>query len=100
MNVVDAEDYNISGEEVKYHIIGVVLAQQFSLVSVLNKFGNLEEKASVKELTRLHDMTTFIPLYPKKLTREEIIKALSSLMFPLEKRDGTIKARTCANGIK
>ena len=61
----------------KYQIIGVVLAQKFSLKDGLKKFGNPGEKSSVKELTQIHDMTKFMPLYPKKLTREDIIKALS-----------------------
>ena len=68
-------------------------------MAVLKKFGNPGEKASVKELTRLHDMITFIPLDPKKLTIEDILKALSSLMFLVEKLDGAIKARTWAGGI-
>ena len=37
----------------------------------LNKFGKPGEKSSVKEMNQLHGMTTFIPLDPKKLTRED-----------------------------
>ena len=66
----------------------------------LKKFSRPGEKSSVKKLTQLHAMTTFIPLEPKKLTREDIINPLSSLMFLLEKQDGTIKARTCSDGSK
>ena len=65
--------------------------------SGLKNFGNPVEKSSVKELTQIHNMTTLIPLDPKKLTREDIIKALSSLMFLVEKRDGNIKDRTCSD---
>ena len=54
----------------------------------------------MKKLTQLHAMTTFIPLEPKKLTRDDRIKALSSLMLLVEKQDGTIKTRTCADGSK
>ena len=71
MNAVDAADYKMSGKEVNYRIIGVVLAQKFSLEAGLKKFGKPGEKPSVKEMTQLHDMTTFIPFYPKKLTRED-----------------------------
>ena len=84
----------------KYYIIGVLFSQKFSLKSGLKKFGNTGEKFSVKELTQIHDMTTFIPLNPKKLTIEDIIKDLSSLIFLVEKLYGTIKAITCADGIK
>ena len=90
----------MAGEEINYRIVGVVLARKFRLKAVLKKFGNIGEKASVKELTQLHYMTTFIPLDQKKLTREDISKALSSLMFLVEKRYGNIKARTCADGSK
>ena len=71
MSKGDAEDYKLSAEEMDYHIIGVVLAQRFSLKAVLKKFGNPGEKASVKETTQLHDITTFIPQGPKKFTRED-----------------------------
>ena len=32
------------------------------------------------------------------LTKEEKVKAINSLIFLTEKRDGAIKARVCANG--
>ena len=66
----------------------------------LKKFGKPGDKAILKDLNQLHDMKTFIPLDPKKLTIEDILKALSSLMFLVEKLDGAIKAITCADGIK
>ena len=100
MNPGDAEDYKISGEEVKYHIIGIVLAQKFSLKAGLKNFVKLGDKSSVKELTQIHDMTTFIPLEPKNFTREYLVKALSSLTFLVDKQYGTIKAKTCADGRK
>ena len=37
MNVGEVEDYKMSGEELKYHIIGVLLAQTFSLKAGLKK---------------------------------------------------------------
>ena len=45
----------------KYQIIGVVLAQKFSLKDGLKKFGNPGEKSSVKELTQIHDTLKDIP---------------------------------------
>ena len=59
-----------------YHIIGVVLAQQSSLKVGLNNFGKPGEKSSVKELTQIHDMITFIPFDSNNFTIEDIIKAL------------------------
>ena len=69
MNAGGAEDYKMSDEELIYHIIGLVLSQKFSLMDFIKNFGKPGDKAIVKELTQLHDMTTFTPLYPKKLTR-------------------------------
>ena len=90
MNTGDAEYYRISAEGMDYHIIGLVLSQNLILKAGLKKFGKPGDRSSVKELTQLHDMKTLIPLDPKKLTREDIIKSLSSLMFLVEKQDGTI----------
>jgi hypothetical protein len=49
-------------------------------------------------MKQLHDRTVFVPIHVNDLTREERIKAMASLIFLVEKRDGTIKARHCANG--
>ena len=40
MNAGEAEDHNISDDEVHYNIIGVVMAQYFSLNVGLKKFGS------------------------------------------------------------
>ena len=90
MNTGDAEEYSMSAEGMDYHTIGVVLSQKLILKAGLKKFGKPGDKSSVEELTQLHDMKTFIPLDPKKLTRKDRIKSLSSLMFLVEKRDSTI----------
>ena len=52
----------------------------------------------VKELTQLHVMDTWRPIHAEKLSREEKMKALSSLLFLKEKRTGDIKGRACING--
>jgi len=80
--------------------IGAIMAQHFSLNAGLKKFGVPGEKATTKELTQLHDMVTFIPRDPAKLNRADMLKALSSLMFLIEKRDGTSKVRACVDGSK
>ena len=98
MNAGDAKDCKVSNDEVNYHIIGVVMAQHFSLKADLKKFAAPGEKASMEEFTQLHDMVTFIPVDPAKLTRADRLKALSSLMFLIEKQDGTVKARACGDG--
>ncbi len=40
----------------------------------------------------------FEPLYANKLSNEEKLKALTSLIFLKEKQDSNVKARSCANG--
>ena len=69
MNAGDSVYYKMSDGEVNYHIIGVILSQKFSLIAGLKQFGKPEEKSNVKELTKICDITTFIPLDPNNLTR-------------------------------
>ena len=71
---------------------------QYNLKPGLRKFGNRGQKASVKELTQLHVMDTWTPMHADKLSREQRMRALSSLLFLKEKRTGDIKGRACING--
>jgi hypothetical protein len=79
--------------------LGVAL-MQYSIKAGLKKFGEKGEAAVTKELKQLHDMTTFYPVDSKTLTKEDKAKAIASLMFLKEKRDGTVKGRACADGRK
>ena len=76
----------------------IQLAQQLSLNEGLKKFGNKGRDAAHKELHQMHDRMVFEPADVNSLTTEERKKAMESLMFLTEKRDGSIKGRTCANG--
>ena len=51
-----------------------------------------------KELSQLHNRKVFKPVKLSELTQKEKQRAMSSLIFLTEKRDGTIKARACSNG--
>ena len=73
---------------------------QHSLDNGLKLYGKKGEHATKKELKQLHDMATFEPVDSKNLTEEEKCKAIASLMFLTEKRDGLIKARVCADDRK
>jgi hypothetical protein len=57
-----------------------VLLMQMSLKQGLKVFGKKGEAGAMKEMQQLHDMETFFPRDPKSLTREEQIRALSSLI--------------------
>ena len=65
MNAGDAEDYKMTDDKVN---IGVVMAQHFSLKAGLKMFGVPGEEATTKELTQLHNMVTFIPMDPTRLS--------------------------------
>ncbi len=52
----------------------------------------------INKMTQLHIMDTWTAMDPAKLTREDRMKALSSLLFLKEKQTGKIKGRACVNG--
>jgi hypothetical protein len=72
--------------------------QQFSLKAGLKKFGQRGHDAAYKKMKQLHQRAVFVPVDINSLTEKEKSMAMESLIFLTEKRDGTIKGRTCANG--
>ena len=74
------------------------LLTQYNLKPGLQKFGTKGEKAALKEMTQLRIMDTGTPVEAEKLSREQRMRALSSLLFLKEKRTGDIKGRACING--
>ena len=74
------------------------LLTQYNLKPGLRKFGKKGEMAALKEMTQLHIMDTWTPLEAQKLSREQRMRALSSLLFLKEKRTGDVKGRACING--
>ena len=73
---------------------------QYSLKKGLKMFGDKGHEAAHKEIKQLHDRVCFQPINFDKLTPLEKKRVLNSLMFLVEKKDGKIKARKCANGSK
>ena len=67
------------------YFIGVIMAQQYSLRKGLKLFGKEVKKVAKSELTQLHDMETYYPVHAHKLTRQQRIDALSSLIFLTKK---------------
>ena len=49
-------------------------------------------------MKQLHERVVFKPIHVAELTEQEKRRAMESLIFLVEKRDGTVKGRTCANG--
>jgi hypothetical protein len=72
--------------------------ETYSLKKGLQKFGEKGHDAAFGEMKQLHDRQAFKPVNISTLSQEEKRRALDSLIFLVEKRDGRVKARTCANG--
>jgi hypothetical protein len=70
----------------------------YSLKRGLKHFGNQGKQAAHDEIKQLHDRDCFTPIDPTGLKKSECQKAIESLIFLTQKRDGRIKARTSANG--
>jgi hypothetical protein len=73
-------------------------AGQYSLKAGLKHFGERGETVVSKELKQFNVYNVFKPLYADELSDEDKSKALTLLIFLREKQDGSIKARSCANG--
>ena len=72
---------------------------QLSLKQGMEEWGKERlDESIMKEFQMLHDLNCFIPRDPTTLTREERARALSTVVFMKEKRDGRLKTRSCVNG--
>ena len=74
------------------------LLTQYNLKAGLKHFVEKGIAAAKGELTQLHVMDTWVPEDPTMLSRDDKVKALSSLIFMKEKRSGKVKGRECVNG--
>jgi hypothetical protein len=72
---------------------------QYGFNRGMKEFGELEFEATMKELDdNLIGMGAVRMLEPNEVNKEVWCDALSYLMFLKRKRDGTVKARGCADG--
>lgn len=78
-------------------IFGCIMLQ-LSLKQGLKRWGKKGADSALKEMTQMHDMNAFFTRDVKTLTREQRVRALSSIIFLKEKHTGEIKSRTCVNG--
>jgi hypothetical protein len=85
-------------DHVMMHVLGMVLAEQYSINKGIRLFGERAKESISKELRQLHDYVTYIPIHAHELTQEQKKQALASLIFLTEKRCGRIKTRACVNG--
>ncbi|KAG7374511.1 reverse transcriptase RNA-dependent DNA polymerase [Nitzschia inconspicua] len=79
-----------------------VKAQQFvqtySFMSGIKKFREKGKEAAIDEVKQLHDRIVLRPIRIEDMTQLEKERAMESLIFLTEKRDGRLKGRMCANG--
>ena len=80
------------------HVVGVILAQQYSVNKGIQLFGDRARESVSKELQQLHDYKTYTPVFAHELTPEQRREALNSLIFITEKRCGRVKSRACVDG--
>ena len=80
------------------HVFGVALVQAHGLKKGLKIFGTESKNAVQKEMQQHHDMETYYPVDPSKLSEKERRGAIEALMTLVQKRCGRIKARGCARG--
>ena len=73
------------------------MVQTYSLKKGLKAFGTCAKQTAYKEMRQLHMHIVFKPVKIETLTQLEHKRAMESLMFLVEKRDKSIKARTIAN---
>ena len=72
--------------------------QTYSLRSGLRKFGEKGKESTRSEMQQLVDREVFYAIRVDELTMQERKRAMESLLFIVEKRDGRVKSRFCANG--
>ena len=96
----EAPLHSMDDEDYMLYILGVVMVQHFILNKGLKEFGDRAKEATMKEITQIHDIDMYRPLDASTLTWEQRKRALSYLLFLVEKRSGDIKGRICVEGSK
>ena len=84
----------VANKQHKHH----AFVETYSLKRAIRTFGDPAKEAAKSEMKQLHDRTAFAPIYVNELSQRERHRAMESLLFLVEKRDGRLKARNCANG--
>ncbi|EJK60825.1 hypothetical protein THAOC_18763, partial [Thalassiosira oceanica] len=93
----DLPEHFAQEPDVEY-VLGVALAQTFSLAEGIRRFGDKAKLATKKEFKQFQDLEAMSPVDGNQLSYNERRRALGALLFLTEKRDGRIKARCPVNG--
>ena len=85
----------MNGEEGKAHVVGLVLAQMYSLRKGTELFGEKAEQATMTELSQIDDFETYRPLHKHDLSEQDRRDALESTIKVTKKRaDEEVTARS------
>ena len=55
-------------QEVEEHVLGLIMAHQYSMKKGIEIFGEKGEEATLKDLKQIHDMDTYTPISVSDLT--------------------------------
>ena len=83
----------ITEEQLESHLVGVVMAQQYSTKKVKELFADKADAAVMRELNQVNNFETYLPIKAGDLSWEEKKKGLESLIFVTGERNGDIKPR-------
>jgi hypothetical protein len=75
-----------------------VTLNQMTEKAAIRKHGKAAEAALMTEFAQLEDLEVYESLDPASLTRAQRKAALRAINLVKEKRNGTLKGRTCADG--
>ena len=71
---------HMSREESEAHVVGLFLAQMYSLRKGMEIFGEKAEQATMTELTQIDDFETYKPLHKHELSEQDRRDALESMI--------------------
>ena len=64
---------------------------QYSVKKILKKFGQKGANCIVEEMQQMLNTKAFVPVDPKYMTPEKMVKVLEGLFVIKEKKDGRVK---------
>ena len=92
--------HEMTGEQLNVHLIGAVMAKQYSTKKAKELFEDKADAALMRELNQIHDFETFKPIHASDFPCERKKKVLESLVFVTEKVNANIKACKVSYGSK
>jgi ribulose bisphosphate carboxylase small subunit len=91
-------DYMSNGVRIEKKQVNHQFVQTYTLMKGMKHFGNKGKEAAMNEMKQLHERNVSEPVRIEDLNNNERKRAMESLIFLVEKRDGTVKGRACTNG--